>query len=105
MNDPAYIVRKALLISELNQEDFSKKLGKSQSQVSKYLSKKSMPPSDTLIHCMNIISAYEDKTSTETPYQMLLDKVQKLEGSQNSHICEALLGVLNLFDKEHQFMK
>ncbi|WP_375751998.1 helix-turn-helix transcriptional regulator [Vibrio sp. HN007] len=105
MINPADIVRKALSFSNLNQEDFSKTLGKSQSQISKYLSEKSLPPSDTLIHCMNIIETHKDKTTTETPYQILLTKVQKLEGSQNSHICEALLGVLNALDKEHSLSK
>ncbi|MEB3763424.1 helix-turn-helix domain-containing protein [Vibrio cholerae] len=93
------IVREAMRITNLKQESFSKKLGVSQSQISKYLSGKSLPSAKTIMHCMNIIEKNSDNENVNTPYDILIRKVRNLNGDHSEEICRALLQVLTTYER------
>ena len=98
-NSASEIVRDAIKKSHLNQESFSKKLGVSQSQISKYLSGKSQPNAQTIIHCMNIIEQHRSTARAKTPHDILLRKIKNLTGEYSEDICKSLLQVLATYER------
>jgi len=89
------IVNLAMKKLALNQRNFSKLLGKSQSQVSKYLTGSCDIPGDVSIRCMNIIS----NTGLESDSHMeLLFKVLKLQGEESRPLRRALLEMINAWN-------
>jgi len=96
LNEPE-IVNLAMKRTKLNQAKFSKLIGKSQGQVSKYLSGASKPTSEVYIHCMNIISKNPEINSN---YLDLLFEVSKLEEEQHNDIRAALLGIINAYNSK-----
>ncbi|AUU99608.1 hypothetical protein PUATCC27989T_05198 [Phytobacter ursingii] len=85
------IIKLAMNKTELNQHDFSILIGRSQSQVSKYLTGKSDIPSDVNIQCMNIIKNIKpDKDS----HMELLIKVIQLQGDDNKALRRVLMELI-----------
>lgn len=89
------IINLAMKRTRLNQAEFSNLIGKSQGQVSKYLSGASKPTSKTYIHCMNIISK---NSGINNNYLDLLFEVSKLEDEEHNAIRSALLGMINAYN-------
>ena len=71
------IVKKARLYQELNQSEFGLTVEKSQEMISKYESGEVAPPSNIIIHCMNII---EESSSHDVPE---LDSTRLLQEWKN----------------------
>lgn len=88
------LIRKAMQATGLKQRDFSELIGKSQAQVSKYLSGKTEVPGCVKIHCMNIIKKHSQKGSS---VEELLFEIQDLEGEAHRSIREALMGVISAY--------
>ncbi|MCL2893745.1 helix-turn-helix transcriptional regulator [Brenneria sp. MC1SB4.1] len=78
----------------LKQRDFSEIIGKSQAQVSKYLSGKTEVPDYVNIHCVNIIREHSQLGSS---VEELLFEIQGLEGEEHRSIREALMGVISAY--------
>jgi transcriptional regulator with XRE-family HTH domain len=91
------IVNLAMKRTGLNQAEFSKLIGKSQGQISKYLSVASKPTSKIYIHCMNIISKNSEISNN---YLDLLFEVSKLEDEEHSTIRSALLEMINAYNSK-----
>lgn len=85
------IVKLAMSKTSLNQRGFAKLIGKSQAQVSKYITGSSDIPGDVNIHCMNIITGKEpDKDS----HIELLVKVIQLNGEENKALRRVLMEMI-----------
>ncbi len=85
-----HIVRQAFEIYGKSQHEFGLRIGKNQSQVSKYLSGEVTPSAESVIHCMNIIQG-EGAICKHCPAtSALLSKIQKLSGEEHTQLRKAL---------------
>lgn len=91
------IIKLAMKKSSLNQRDFSSLIGKSQSQVSKYITGNSEIPGEVNIHCMNIITTSEPDNESHTE---LLVKVMQLHGENNKALRKVLLDIIEAWLKK-----
>lgn len=89
--EPRQIVRQARVISQLNQQDFAKSLGKSQGVLSRYENGKVPPPSDVIMHCMNIMNT----NSGNSDIDQIIAKVRSLHGDQYIKVRTALNTLLD----------
>jgi len=88
------LVRKAMQATGLKQRDFSELIGKSQAQVSKYLSGKTEIPGRVKIHCVNILKEHSQKGSSVEELQF---EILELEGEEHRSIREALMGMISAY--------
>ncbi|EAQ65268.1 hypothetical protein MED121_18545 [Marinomonas sp. MED121] len=88
------VVKLALKKSTLSQKDFSKKLGKSQAQISKYISGESNLSAKTYIHCMNILSQLENDDDSLI---LLLKETSRLKGEKHKEIRKALIDLIKAY--------
>ncbi|WP_283160744.1 helix-turn-helix domain-containing protein [Serratia proteamaculans] len=84
-------------IMGMNQRDFSREIGKSQAQVSKYLTGKTDIPDEIKIHCMNILSNHN---STGSSMEELISEVLTLQGDMHNEIRGALMNVISAYRKK-----
>jgi len=89
--EPHQIVRRARVISQLNQEDFAKSLGKSQGVISRYENGKVPPPSGVVMHCMHIMNTNSDDSDID----QIISKVRSLDGDQYIEVRTALNTLLD----------
>lgn len=94
----AEAVKLAMRISGLRQSKFAKKIGKSQAQVSKYLSGESKPSTSVYIHCMNIIGAHEQGNGCLLD---LINEVSKLNKDKDKDMRQAIIGMIKAYKSEH----
>lgn len=85
------IIKEAMHLSGHKQHDFSKLIGKSQAQLSKYLSGKTEIPASVIIHCMNILRRY-NQTGHSTDALFL--EILELKGEEHRPIREALMSMI-----------
>lgn len=88
------IVKLALDLSGLNQQKFAKSIGKSQAQVSKYLSGKSGLSVKLFIHLMNIIRQSNDEKGE---IYHVLAEVLELNADEDKGIRVALLQTMRAY--------
>lgn len=88
------IVKLALESSGLSQQEFAKSIGKSQAQVSKYLSGKSGLSAKLLIHLMNIIRQSND---AKGEIYHVLAEVLELNADEDKGIRAALLQTIRAY--------
>lgn len=89
------IFSQAFELTRLSQEDFGAIIGKNQSQVSKYLRGKVIPPADSIIQCMNIIHR-EGIATEQCPSTMeLFLKIRKLKGPEHAALRKALHAMID----------
>ncbi|WHI44626.1 helix-turn-helix transcriptional regulator [Microbulbifer sp. VAAF005] len=94
----ANTILKAKQLKGMNQLEFASFLGKSQSQVSKYLNGKSVPPYDVYIRCMNITSVEQElNTNSNEVYAQLKEAIRFLRGKENIEFCQALLSIITAY--------
>ncbi|WP_338593694.1 helix-turn-helix transcriptional regulator (plasmid) [Shewanella khirikhana] len=87
-------VKLAMKKSGLNQHDFAKKIGKSQAQISKYISGDSKPSTRTYIHCMNIITS---SGPSDGSLLNLMHEVSMLDGEKHEHMRNALIATIKAY--------
>jgi len=92
------IIKLAKEKSGLNQSDFSKLIGKSQGQLSKYLSGASRPTHTIIIRCVNIL---ESSVEEDGSLLNLMIEISKLDGEKNIDIRKALLATIKAFNSSH----
>ena len=90
------IVNLAMKKQTLTQKQFSSLLGKSQSQVSKYLTGSCDIPSDVSIRCMNILMNADLDSDC---HMELLFKVMKLQGEGLRPLRRALLEMISAWNE------
>lgn len=91
------IIKQAFDIYGKSQTKFGQKIGKNQSQVSKYLSGEISPSADSIIQCMNIIQG-EGNISRHCPATTVLQsKIQKLSGEQHKQLRKALNTMIDAY--------
>ena len=90
-SDLSSLVRRARKKLKLNQVDFSKKINKTQSVLSRYESGKVMPSHQIIMHCMHILSDAAPSADIEE----IVSKVRALDGEQHLKIREALNTLLD----------
>lgn len=88
------VIKLAMKKSGLKQAGFAKKIGKSQAQVSKYISGDSKPSTETYIHCMNIINSSEQGDESLLD---LINEVSRLDGDKHKHIRNALVEMIKAY--------
>lgn len=64
-SSPAAFIRRARLELGLNQKDFGKRIGKEQSQISRYEREETDPPASVIMQCMHILKESEDTKQKE----------------------------------------
>ncbi|MCA0952148.1 helix-turn-helix transcriptional regulator [Shewanella chilikensis] len=87
-------VKLAMKKSGLKQADFAKKIGKSQAQISKYISGYSKPTTKIYIHCMNIIRSCEQGDGSLLD---LMNEVSGLDGEKHEHMRHALIETIKAY--------
>ena len=96
LSDPDFLVR-AKKAKGMNQNDFSKEIGKSQAQLSKYLTGKTKIPNDIFIHCTNIIRKHN---SSSAGVEDLLYEVLMLDGDAHSDLRDALMKMIIAYKRK-----
>lgn len=99
LNGPE-VINLAMRKLALNQKQFSILLGKSQSQISKYLTGCCDIPGDVCIRCMNIIA---DAGIENDGHIELLLKALKLQGEGSRPLRRALLEMINAWNEKQSF--
>ncbi|MEJ2611203.1 MAG: helix-turn-helix domain-containing protein [Candidatus Thiodiazotropha sp.] len=94
---PAEIIRNARIKLQLNQKDFANSIKKTQSSVSRYESGDVPPPSQVIMHCMNILN----KSPSNNSVGDLIDKLSLLKGDEHSKLIEALNVLLDGYFSHH----
>lgn len=87
-------VKLAMEKSGLSQAGFAKSIGRSQAQVSKYISGDSKPTTKIYIHCMNIISSSEHSDGS---LPALINEVSKLNEEKHLHMRRALIEMIKAY--------
>ncbi len=90
-SNPAKILQEARHFLQLNQIDFAKQLGKTQTTLSRYESGKVQPPSSVVMHCMHILNV--DSASDEI--EQIIAKIKTLGGEEHKKFREAISVLLN----------
>ena len=82
--------------ADTSQAEFASKLGKTQSQISKYERGQSSPPRDVVEYCLGLTMP-DALAKIHTPSSDELSKLVKseLDGLENSNIRKMIYGVLN----------
>ncbi len=88
------IIREAYRASGLSQIDFAEKIGKSQAQISKYLSGTSSPKKETIIHCVNIL---KKESPNESDFFNLLFEVLELKEEKHREFRFALTKIIKAY--------
>lgn len=91
-------VELALKVSGLKQSEFANKIGKSQAQVSKYISGNSNPTIPVYIHCMNIIGSHEQGDGGLLD---LMNEVSKLNSEKDKSMRQALIGMIKAYKSDN----
>lgn len=89
--DAPNLIKRAMTTKRMNQQKFSREIGKSQAQLSKYITGKTEIPSSILIHCMNII---QERNAGEASAEGLLYEVVMLDGDTHQEIRDALMKMI-----------
>lgn len=90
-------VELAMKRSGLKQSEFANKIGKSQAQVSKYISGDSNPTTSVYIHCMNIIGSHEQGDGGLLD---LMNEVSKLNSDKDKRMRQALIGMIKAYKSD-----
>jgi len=87
-------VKLAVEKSGLKQSDFAKTIGRSQAQISKYISGDSKPTAKIYIHCMNIVNSFEygDGSLLE-----LINEISSLDGEKHKHMRHAVIEMIKAY--------
>lgn len=88
------LIKLAIEESDMKQAEFARVIGKSQAQVSKYLSGSSKPPDDIIIRCMNIVV---NKKSDKSNLLLLLFEISKLGDDHHREMRAALLSMITAY--------
>lgn len=91
------LIQLAMRISDCNQKDFSTMIGRSQAQISKYLSGKSEIPAEVSIRCMNIIRQVEPEKDSHIE---LLFRVSVLNDERHQPLRRALMEVIRAWEEK-----
>lgn len=87
--NPSIVVRKAREKLLLNQKEFAKHIGKTQSVLSRYESERVEPPAQVLMQCVNILLSDPTPNSTDSVDE-IITKIKTLDGEQFSRVRKAL---------------
>ncbi len=93
INDPE-LIKRAMSLKGTRQHEFAREIGRSQAQLSKYLSGKTSIPADVSIHCMNIL---RENNNTECGVEELICELMALRGEVHKEIREALMKVIRAY--------
>lgn len=91
------IIKQAFEIYGKSQKDFGLQIGKNQSQISKYLNGELCPPSDSIIHCLNIIHGEGEITEHCPATAVLQSKIKKLSGERHTKLRKALNTMIDAY--------
>lgn len=89
MHTPSSTIIKARNFLKLNQIDFAKKLGKTQSVLSRYESGSVNPPSEVIMHCMHILNISSTAENSDNVDE-IIQKIKALSGEKHSDLRKAL---------------
>lgn len=89
MRTPSSTITSARKLLQLNQEDFAKKLGKTQSVLSRYESGLVKPPSDIVMHCMHILNISDSEENSDSVDE-IIHKIRALSDDKHTKLREAL---------------
>jgi transcriptional regulator with XRE-family HTH domain len=92
--EPSELIKLVMSRRSMTQNRIAKLIGKSQAQVSKYVSGTSVPSKDTIIHLMNIIS--ESDAGHINPLDIFL-QIHQLDPDRHRDFLTALMAMVKAY--------